>query len=278
LRCRSSRQCAALSVKSRVVRKDECWSDAKRDDELAGCETQLWQVDPCNEPRSGRRPYTLLELVPISSQSLPCMGSYRYDLHWHDGLDSCSGTKKASRTLDALGLTWTGIMAGTDGGVDSDWKKERMGAGYVTGTEREMQTPLSARVGGPLSPLREEATSLLSSCSSCSLILISMTHDASTTPLLVFADCLVLLAILQRWQQASLHPHRADVVHYGVVSPLKMRENELMYVARRAPASGRPAAAGQGEGPHAVQMSGQSACCRAERAVHVRRPPHTDQG
>jgi hypothetical protein len=49
---------------------------------------------------------------------------------------------------DALCLTGTGIVAGTDGGVD--WKNERMGAGYVTGTALETETSFSASVGGPL--------------------------------------------------------------------------------------------------------------------------------
>ena len=42
----------------------------------------------------------------------------------------------------------------------------------------------------------------------------------SSTPLLVFVDCLVLLDILQRWGQVSFHPHPADVVHFDVIFPL----------------------------------------------------------
>jgi hypothetical protein len=42
-----------------------------------------------------------------------------------------------------------------------DWKNARMGTGYVTGTEVEIGTSLSARVGGPLSTLRAESASLL---------------------------------------------------------------------------------------------------------------------
>ena len=55
LHCRSARQCAVLSAKSRVVHKEECWSDAKWDAEQAGYETQLWRVGPCNAPCSEQR-------------------------------------------------------------------------------------------------------------------------------------------------------------------------------------------------------------------------------
>jgi hypothetical protein len=65
--------------------------------------------------------------------------------------DSYSGIKKTNR-MPFVFLTWAGIIAGTDGGVD--WKNERMGAGYVTGTARETETSFS--VGGPLSTLRAE--------------------------------------------------------------------------------------------------------------------------
>ena len=71
---------------------------------------------------------------------------------------------------------------------------ERMGAGYVTGTAQETETSLSASVGGPLSTLRAEGASLLR-------LLLDL-RDGSSTPLLVFVDCLVLLDILQRWGDA----------------------------------------------------------------------------
>jgi hypothetical protein len=70
LRCRSARQCAVLSAKSRVVHKDDCWSDPKWDSEQAGYETQLWHVSPCKESYSGWRLGTSSEAVPIPVQSL----------------------------------------------------------------------------------------------------------------------------------------------------------------------------------------------------------------
>ena len=208
LRSRSARQCAVLSAKSRVVHKDECWSDAKWDSEQAGYETQIWRVDPpCRGPRSG----TPLETVPIPVQSL--LGDweiYRYDFHWYDGPSASLLQWYQENQQDACRLTWTGIIAGTDGGVD--WKNERMGAGYVTGTERAVETSFSASVGGPLSTLRAEAASLLQ--------LLRDLSDQSSNPLLVFVDCLVLLDILQGWGRVEFHPHPDDIVHFDVIFPL----------------------------------------------------------
>ena len=160
LRCLGARQCAVLSAKGRVVHKDECWSDAEWDTEPAHHETQLWRVEPCSEPGSVRSPSTPAEAAPIPVQAL--LGDwegYRYDFHWYDGQPAIHLQRYRESQQDALRLTWTGIIAGTDGGVD--WQKECMGAGYVTGTESEVETALSARVGGPLSSLRSEAASLL---------------------------------------------------------------------------------------------------------------------
>ena len=211
LRLRSARQCAVLSAKSRVVHKEECWSEAKWDAQQAGHETQLWRVGPCNEPNSEWRSGTSPEAGPISVQSL--LGDwecYRYDFHWYDGPHARLLQWYQENQQDALRLIWTGIVAGTDGGVD--WKNERMGAGYVTGTAQETETSFSASVGGPLSTLRAEGASLLR-------LLLDL-RDGSSTPLLVFVDCLVLLDILQRWGQVSFHPHPADVVHFDVIFPL----------------------------------------------------------
>ncbi len=223
LRCRSARQCAVLRAKSRVVHKevvtqsgtlnrlDTKRSDAKWDAEQAGYETQLWRVGPCKEPCSEQSLGTASEAVPIPVQSL--LGdweSYRYDFHWYDGPHARLLQWYQEHQQDALRLTWTGIIVGTDGSVD--WKNERMGAGYATGTAREPETSFSASVGGPLSTLRAEGASLLQ-------LLLDLSNDSST-PLLVFVDCLVLLDILQRWGQVSFHPHPVDVAHFDVIFPL----------------------------------------------------------
>ena len=211
LRCRGARQCAVLSAKSRVVHRDECWCDAKWDAEPAGHETQLWRVDPRNEPCGGQWSGPAEEAAPTLVQSL--LGDWegcRYDFHWNEGPSSKLLQWYHENQQDALRLSWIGIVAGTDGSVD--WKNERMGAGYVTGTEQEVQTSFSACVGGPLSTLRAEAASLLQ-------LLLDL-RGRPPTPLLVFIDCLVLLVILQRWGQASFHPQPSDVVHFDIIFPL----------------------------------------------------------
>ena len=83
----------------------------------------------------------------------------RFDFHWYDGLSTKLLQWYQENQQDALRLSWSGIVTGTDGSVD--WKKERMGSGYVTGTEQEPESSFSACVGGPLSTLRAEAASLL---------------------------------------------------------------------------------------------------------------------
>ena len=104
-------------------------------------------------------------------------------------------------SLLALTEAWTGRM--------NAWV-------LVTGTEREPESSFSACVGGPLSTLRAEAASLLQ-------LLIDL-RSRSSTPLLVFVDCLVLLDILQRWGQASFHPHPTELYtsisssHYSMSS------------------------------------------------------------
>jgi hypothetical protein len=103
----------------------------------------------------------------------------RYDFHWYDGPHARLLQWYQENQQDALRLTWVGIIAGTDGGVD--WKNERMGAGYVTGTALETETSFSACVGGPLSTLRAEGASLLQ-------LLLDLSNQLST-PLLVFVDC-----------------------------------------------------------------------------------------
>ena len=154
------------------------WSEER---EPAGYETQLWRVDPFNEPGRGQKPGTRGETVPIPIQSL--LGDWedsRFDFHWYDGPSTQLLQWHQENQQDALRLSWTGIVAGTDGSVD--WKHERMGAGYVTGTDQEPESSFSACVGGPLSTLRAEAASLLQ-------LLIDLSGRLST-PLLVFVPTL----------------------------------------------------------------------------------------
>ncbi len=38
--------------------------------------------------------------------------------------------------------------------------------------------------------------------------------------MIMFVDCLVLLVIVERREQVSLHLHPADVIHFDVIFPL----------------------------------------------------------
>jgi hypothetical protein len=164
--------------------------------------------------------------VPIPVESL--LGDWegcRYDFHWYDdGPHARLLQWYQENQQDAPHLTWAGITASTDGGVD--WKNERMGAGYVTGTALETEISFRASVGGPLSTLRTEGASLLQ-------LLFNINNELST-PLLVFVDCLVLLDILQRWGQVSFHPHSADSVRFDVIFTLLNELASAPLVAQRA--------------------------------------------
>ena len=98
--------------------------------------------------------------MPIPVQSL--LGDwegYRYDFRWCDGPHArlLQWYQENQNQQDALRLTWAGIIAGADG--DVNWKNERMGAGYVTGTALETETSFSASVDGPLSQPFEQKVS-----------------------------------------------------------------------------------------------------------------------
>ena len=64
-----------------------------------------------------------------------------------------------------------------------------MGAGRVVGRGQMPEFSLACPVGGPLATFRPEAAALEA--------LVAWVPDDA--PLLVFVDCLVLLAILARW-------------------------------------------------------------------------------
>ena len=92
----------------------------------------------------------------------PLLGSWearRYDFHWRDGPLPEPLRLHQEHQQDSLRHSWTGLIAGTDGGVK--WRDERMSAGYVVGADPVPVEVLAVRVGGPLSTLRAEAAGLL---------------------------------------------------------------------------------------------------------------------
>ena len=109
---------------------------------------------------------------------------------------------------DALRHSWTGLIVGTDGGVN--WKNERMGAGYAVGAGQVSDDEQAVRVEGPLSSLRAEAAGLLQ----------CLTRQSQQAPLLGFVDSLGMLDTLQKWGTANFNPRPNDVRHFDVIFPL----------------------------------------------------------
>ena len=82
------------------------------------------------------------------------------------------------------------------------------------GLERQPLLLFSAPVGGPCSPLRAEAVSLLN------YLRIARTRFPDQRALLIFVDCLVLLIILMKWGKSDFQPHPHDIAHFDVLVPL----------------------------------------------------------
>jgi hypothetical protein len=140
----------------------------------------------------------------VSYPMHPLLGSWearRYDFHLRDGPLPEPLRPHQEHQQDALRHSWTGLIAGTDGGVK--WHDERMSAGYVVGADLVPVEVLAVRVGGPLSTLRAEAAGLLQ-------LLLACLSEKQQAPLLVFIDNLVLLDILQKWGKASVNPRPND--------------------------------------------------------------------
>ena len=89
-----------------------------------------------------------------------------------------------------------------------------MGAGFAIGRERQPLLTFSAPVGGPYSPLRAEAVSLLQALRTIRIQL------PEQTTLLLFVDCLVLLNILMKWGKSEFQPHPRDIAQFDVLLPL----------------------------------------------------------
>ncbi len=183
LRRLGARLSALLDARSLVVHDATCWSVAKWDAETTGFATQLWQILPASGTDEGQLSNAPPLIIP------PLLGSWearRYDFYWRDGPLPEPLRLHQEHQQDALRHSWTGHIAGTDGGVK--WHDERMSAGYVVGADPVPVEVLAVRVGGPLSTLRAEAAGLLQ--------LLACLSEKQQAPLLVFIDSLVLLDIL----------------------------------------------------------------------------------
>ena len=91
---------------------------------------------------------------------------------------------------------------------------EEMGAGFAIRHERYPLLTFSAAVGGPYSPLRAEAVSLLQ----CLRTVRGRFPDQKS--LLTFIGCLVVLTTLIIWGKFEFQPTPGDIVHFDVLIPL----------------------------------------------------------
>ena len=129
---------------SLVLHDQLCWSCAKWDSKPTQHATQVWRVGygkTADEPSSPQE----------FQHQLGDWKDRRYDFYW---------SNNPSRTLqphqqDACQYTWQGLVGASDG--SADMKKERMGTGFVIGTDRIPLLELDAQVGGHLSALRAES-------------------------------------------------------------------------------------------------------------------------
>ena len=219
LRRLGARLSASLDARSLVAHDATCWSDAKWDAETTGFATQLWQILPASCADLGQLSNAPPLIIP------PLLGSWearRYDFHWRDGPLPEPLRLHQEHQQDALRHSWTGLIAGTDGGVK--WRDEHMSAGYVVGADPVPVEVLAVRVGGPLSTLRAEAAGLLQ--------LLARLSEKQQAPLLVFIDSLVLLDILQKWGKASFNPRPNDILHFDVIFPLLNVLRQWQYPVR----------------------------------------------
>ncbi len=69
-------------------------------------------------------------------------------------------------------------------------------------------------MGGPVSPMRAEAASLLQFLRRVRAIF------PDQHALLIFIDCLVLLDILMKWGKLEFQPQPRDIVHFDILVPL----------------------------------------------------------
>ena len=115
--------------------------------------TQLCQIPPASSTLLRTGQTSMAPPLMIS----PLLGSWEtchYDFHWHDGqLPEAMRIHREHQQDAAPRQHWTGLIAGTDSDGGMRWREERMGAGYVVGTDLEPNEELSLRVGCPLSSL-----------------------------------------------------------------------------------------------------------------------------
>ncbi len=143
-----------------VLHQVGCWETAAWDVQVKSSRyiTQLWKLNTNSEMQQQEQPRHP-EGMP---QLLNCGGSRRYAFHWCANPVPPLLLIHRQHQQDALRHNWTGLVAGTNGSVESvDERTEAMGAGYVLGADTEPIISFSAKVGGSLASARAEAATLL---------------------------------------------------------------------------------------------------------------------
>ena len=198
---------AIIPAKSNILHKSGFWQTAEWDESPSAHPAQIWLVDGRILP-----PNDSTHASIVFSASLGDWTGRRYDFHWCTGTASTALNLYRRHQQDALQYTFQGLVGGTDG--SANLRTEQMGAGFAIGRERQPLLTFSAPVGGPYSPLRAEAVSLLQALRTIRIQL------PEQTTLLLFVDCLVLLNILMKWGRSEFQPHPRDIAQFDVLLPL----------------------------------------------------------
>jgi hypothetical protein len=201
-------QCVALvPAKSKMLHAPGYWETAEWDEQPSHHPAQLWLMDGPTRSRGASAHFSVL-----CSASLGDWTGRRYDFHSCSGpctkcpsFISSSSTRRAPVFVPGISgrHEWEcGYTHGENGGRLRNW------------LGRLPLLTISAQVGGPFSPLRAEAVSLLE------YLRRVRAQFPEQRALLIFIDCLVLLIILMKWGRSEFQPHPCEIVHFDVLVPL----------------------------------------------------------
>ena len=110
---------------------------------------------------------------------------------------------------------WMERTAGTDGSVDL--RAERMGAGYVVGTDLVPLMTLLIRVGGSTGYDQSRSCQSVPASVGCSSVFWPPHSPACVCRL---SSGPGLLEILHKWGKHDYHPRLREIVHFDVICPL----------------------------------------------------------
>ena len=202
-----------MSKRSLTIHGRSCWREAQFDALTAKGTAEVWRV--------GRADTKEFYLSPTAfREALGDWEQRREDFHWPADDHPASWDHYRAGQQDFVQEGWEGLVAAVDGSVDR--AREAMGAGVVVGRGQVPELSLAFPVGGPLATLRPEAAALEA--------LVAQVPD--DVPLLVFVDCLVLLAILARWGQEDFWPDAEEIKHFDIIEACLRRLRSRRAVTR----------------------------------------------